>query len=213
MKFKIFYVSFFLSLISFSQNNDEWNQLLESAHNIGYRLYNINQSFCDVHINEYNRLVKESAESEPEAHHFVMIEQWAKDRVINWVKRVTDWQDRSQLNVDNLLIFFRSTQDSVVEVPIATVETAASFFVVNLEDDLKFSVNKSYKKIALNCSIYHDKKPNILWNIFWREFMSGRHGLLKNKVEFTAFSNSRIRKKFRRFKRYFYRFKKQNIKL
>ena len=197
------------SSTSYSQNESDWGKLVESAHKIGYCLYNINQQFCDVHIAEYERLVEEASKVEPEEHYFVMREEWAKERVINWAERVSGWENKTKLKVENLLLFFKIPQDTIDEVPIATIETTFAFFVVNLEDDLKFSIKKRHKNVALNCSISHKVEPNMLWNILWREFMSGRLGLLKNNVEFTVFSHSKIRKKFRIFKRFFYRLKEE----
>ncbi|WP_412561504.1 hypothetical protein [Winogradskyella sp. MIT101101] len=205
MKIFTTFLAFFYCFINYSQSTSEWNRLLESSHEIGYCLYNINQKFCSKHIEAYNHLVKETEDVEPEVHHFVMREEWAKNRVTTWAERVTGWEDRTKLDVKNLVLFFSIPQDLVGDIPIATVETVSSFFVVNLEDDLKFSVEKSYKKIAMNCSISHKGKPNMLYNIFWREFMSGRLGLVKNEVEFTVSSGSKVKKKFRVFRRRFKR--------
>ncbi|MBO6881429.1 hypothetical protein [Winogradskyella sp.] len=205
MKSLITLLILFFCLTCYSLNNNDWDELIESAHDIGYCLYNVNKKFCNQHIEEYNRLVKETEDVEPEVHHFVMREEWAKNRVTTWAERVTGWEDRTNLDAKNLVLFFSIPQDLVGDIPIATVETASSFFVVNLEDDLKFSVDKSYKKIAMNCSISHKGKPNMLYNIFWREFMSGRLGLVKNEVEFTVSSGSKVKKKFRVFRRRFKR--------
>lgn len=218
MKFKIFYISFFVGLISFSQNESEWNTLLESAHNIGYCLYNVNQHFCNEHIATLNRLITEAPEDEPEIHYFIMKEEWAKKRITEWAERVTKWENDTKLNNNKLVLFFDVNQyyihfDSLRQIKSdSSFFGHSSFFVVNLEDDLKFKINKSYKNLALNCSVYHNSEPNILFNIMWREFMSGRYGLLENKIEFGIASNSKIRKKFRIFKRRFYRFKKENLK-
>jgi hypothetical protein len=219
MKFKILYVSLFLSFISFSQNKSEWNQLLEAAHNIGYCLYNINHQFCNKHIATQNRLIIEASEDESEIHYFVMKEQWSKERVTTWEERVNSWDTIPKVDKNNLILFFDINQYYIHFDFLRQVKSDSgffghsSFFVVNLGDDLKFKINKGYKNLALNCSIFHDLEPNILYNIMWKEFMSGRYGLLENKVEFGIASNSKIRKKFRKFKRQFYRFKKQNFKL
>lgn len=215
MKFKVFYGLLLIGLTSFSQNKDEWHQLLESAHNVGYCLYNVNQQFCNDHLATQNRLISEAPEDEPEIHYFVMEEQWAKERVIDWAERVTNWENDTVLNEDDLVLFFDVNQhyihfDSLIHIKSDSEFFGHSnFFVVNFNDDLKFKINKRYKNLALNCSIYHDKEPNMLYNIMWREFMSGRYGLLENKVEFGMASDSKIRKKFRIFKRQFYRFKNE----
>lgn len=211
MKLLVAYLLFFATLGSFSQNttNKQWDNILHSAHNLGYCLYNVNQQFCNAHIIKHEQLAKEMSTNELEINCFIMKEEWAKQRVENWAERVSGWKNRTKLSVENLVLFFRISQDNIGEVPIATIETASAFFVVNLEDDLKFFVRKSYKNIALNCVISHKQKPNILWNILWREFTSGRQGLLKNEVEFTVFSNSKIRRNFRIFKRHFYKIKEE----
>lgn len=212
MKFKLFYISFFFYLTSFSQNKAEWSKLLESAHDIGYCLYNVNQEFCNDHIATQNRLINEMPEDQPEVTYFVMEQEWAKERVTEWAKRYTNWENSSQLNKNNLVLFFDINQSYIQFNSLREIKSHSSFFIVNLEDDLKFKINKGYKNLALNCSIYHDSEPNMLYNILWREFMSGRLGLLENKVEFGIASDFKIRKKFRVFKRAFYNFKKQNIK-
>lgn len=213
MKFKLSCISLFLGLLTFSQNNVEWDELLDSAHNIGYCLYNVNQQFCNEHIATQNRLVSEAPEDEPEIHYFVMEEQWAKERVEGWIERVTNWENDMTMNKANLVLFFDINQYYIHFDSLRKIKSDSgffgysSFFVVNLEDDLKFKINKGYKDSALNCSVYHDSEPNMLYNILWREFMSGRLGLLENKIEFGIASDSKIRKKFRIFKRKFYHFK------
>ncbi|WP_299125346.1 hypothetical protein [uncultured Winogradskyella sp.] len=219
MKYLFFYGLFFFSVVSYSQTKEDWDKLLDSPHNIGYCLYNVNQQFCNEHIATQNRIISEASEDEPEIHYFVMEEKWARERVTEWAERVTHWENNTRLNKADLLLLFDINQYYIHFDLLRQIKSESSFFghssffVVNLEDDLKFKINKGYKNLALNCSIYHDSEPNMLYNIMWREFMSGRLGLLENEVEFGIASDFKIRKKFRRFKRCFYRFKKQNFRL
>ena len=77
-------------------------------------------------------------------------------------------------------------------------------------DNLQFKILEIYKKQAMRCAIFHKNKPNILFNNLWREFMSGRLGLIENKIEFAIYNEKKIQKKFKKFKRLFFKYKRAN---
>nr|WP_321237344.1 hypothetical protein [uncultured Psychroserpens sp.] len=186
-----------------AQNNSDWDKLIASAHAIGFCLYNTEEVFCDLHASRYDELEKKRNVEDEELHYFIMKEGWAK-------KRVADWAERQSLARETMVLFFDISQG--FETDYGSIRHKPfGFFVVSLDDDLKFKVLKTYKKQAMSCAVFHESKPNILANILWREFMSGRLGLLDNNVEFLVYNEANIRKKFKVFKKRFFKYQKKVI--
>ncbi|MEH6538211.1 MAG: hypothetical protein V7719_17575 [Psychroserpens sp.] len=199
MRYFCFLLLFSVSLCA--QNNSHWEKLIESAHNVGFCLYNTEEVFCNIHQAKYDDLQKNRTDEEEELHYFVMKEDWAE-------YRVTDWAQRQSLSKASLVLFFNVNQG--FESDFGGIATRPSgFFVVSLGDTLNFKIKRSYKKQALSCSIFHKSKPNMLSNILWREFMSGRLGLIENKVEFLVYNNDNIKKKYKIFKKRFFKYQKR----
>ena len=186
-----------------AQSNSNWNTLISSAHEIGYCLYHLDEVFCNAHLSRYNELLKNSESHEDELNYFTMKEEWAR-------KRIEDWANSQALPKASLLLFFNINQGFEGDTGKFNSKPHG-FFIVSLKNDLQFKVLNRYKKLALMCSIFHKDKPNILYNIMWREFMSGRIGLIENEVEFIVSNKHNINRYFKIFKTEFFKYQKSKF--
>jgi len=196
------YIIFLFSFSVYAQNNSEWKKLLSSAHQVGFCLYNSKDSFCNSHKFRFNELKENLKIEENDLHYFTMKEEWAN-------KRLSDWVEVNNLPKESLVLFFNINQG--FESDLGKIGNKPSgFFIASLKDNLQFKILEIYKKQAMRCAIFHKNKPNILFNNLWREFMSGRLGLIENKIEFAIYNEKKIQKKFKKFKRLFFKYKRAN---
>jgi len=198
---KIIIPLFLLLTISFgfAQNNSNWKALKKSAHDIGYCIYNVNEVFCSNHESIKSKYEQELQEEE-ELYYFVMKEDWAKQRVIDWAKQ-------ESLKNKYLVLFFDINQIYYLKEKDSNIRPNNSFFILDLEQEFEFKVFGKFKNKIIKCFLYQKTDDKILQNTFWREFMTGRLGLINNSVKFNMFSKSGIQKKYKRFKRNLHKYK------
>lgn len=190
---------FLFSSLCYAQNNN-WDRLKKSAHNIGFCVYNINQTFCNAHQSLKTKYEQETKEDE-DVYYFLMQEDWAK-------KRITDWAEQQQGNPKTHILLFDINQGFMHRNKSNSPKANSRFYILDLKNEL--ILKTGYKGYDLTIS--HNNKPNILENSLWREFMSGRLGLLKKKIEFNAFSKSKPRKPLKVFKKRFIAYRTQLLK-
>lgn len=201
MKAKTFLLVFMICNTLQAQNNAVWNELKASVHKIGFCIYNVNEAFCKEHKEARAKYEMESSEDE-DVNYFAMKEEWAKKRVKGWAKK-------QMLDENALLLLFDIDQGYKYKFKKNRVKPNNKYFILNLKDDLSFKIKRLSKKQALKCAISHRSKPNMLENTLWREFMTGRLGLIKNNVEFNVLARSKMRKKIKAFKECFYAYREK----
>ena len=194
---------------SLNAQNDSWDAFKKAARDIGLCVYNVNEPFYNCQEGLMERAEQITPDS-LEVHYFIMKEHWAK-------RRTSEWAKSQGLEEDLLILFFDVGQDLELgqheEEKLQTWQRSmprmsnGKFFIISLENDIKFKVRNHFSDIALNFKMYHSEKPNILENIFWREFMSGRLGLLKSDIDYTGYAKEDINEKFTEFKKQFFAYK------
>ncbi len=199
MNIKVFSLLLFFNISHTQENRDTWKALKESAHEIGFCVYNVNESFCDEHKIAKAKYEEEASEEE-DVNYFVMKEEWAK-------KRMKDWAVKQALDENALLLVFDIDQGYENRERKSYLKPNYKYFILNLKDNLEFKIEKRSKKKVFRCTISHKQKPNMLENSLWREFMTGRFGLLKKSVEFNVFSKSKVKRRLKSFKRHFQTYK------
>ncbi|WP_452596658.1 hypothetical protein [Pontimicrobium sp. MEBiC01747] len=184
------------SSLSYAQNNN-WAKLKKSAHAIGFCIYNINEAYCNEHKAILN---KHEGEEDEEVHYFLMKEKWAK-------KRITDWAQQQKSHAKTHILLFDINQGFKYKNKLNNKKTNNRFYIIDLKDQLILKIG--YKKYNITIS---NNKPNILENSLWREFMSGRLGLLKKRIEFNAFSKSKPNRHLKKFKKHFISYRTNLLK-
>ena len=190
---------FFCSSLCYAQNNN-WNKLKKSAHNIGLCVYNINEAHCTEHETAQKKY-EEKANEDEDVYYFLMTKKWAK-------KRLTEWAKQQQGDAKTQILLFDINQGFEYQSKSNNPKANNRFYILDLKDELTLKIgHKGYHLI-----ISHNNAPNMLENSLWREFMSGRLGLLKKEIEFSAFSKSNPKKRLKTFKKHFIRYKLHLLK-
>lgn len=175
------------------QIEQEWLNFTKAAHQIGFCVYNVNQAYCEDHQTE-KELYQSTQEEENE--YFVMHEQWAEKRVIDWAKK----QNQPR---ESFLMIFDIRQGYTKSRSVEDKKPYRSFLVFNLSDSIKFQNFRVVDDHVAFCSIASNEESRMLENTQWREFMTGRLGRLTNMVTFSIVSESDVAKRYQTFLRGF----------
>jgi hypothetical protein len=196
---KLLFSLFLFSSLCYAQNNN-WDKLKKSAHSIGFCIYNINEPHCNKHEATLKKY-EENAKEDEDVYYFLLKEDWAK-------KRLTEWAEQQQGNLKTHILLFDINQGFKYRNELNSPKANSRFYILDLKDELTLKIG--YKRYSLTIS--HNNEPNILENSLWREFMSGRLGLLKKKIEFNAFSKSKPKKRLKVFKKRFLSYRTSLLK-
>lgn len=183
-------------------NSETWNSFKESAHRIGFCIYQMQQEFCNKHAKTKQELEKISLpESLDEVYYFLINPNWANNRLSNLAKN----------NQSNYLILFDIDQKSFKKLYDST-KTSNSYnmlSIIDLKQEYQF---KTYRETDSLITFYisSNKKNSILTNTMWREFMSNRLGRLETEIEITL-NGINARKDYYNFKKYFLKYIKNRL--
>ncbi|MFD1294977.1 hypothetical protein ACFQ5N_14125 [Lutibacter holmesii] len=173
-------ISFFNSK-TYSQiehsNNELWLALKNSAHNIGFCVYNVQQEPCIEHLHIKNELEKISETPDTDINYFLLNPKWAKDRL-------TELSKNNNSKLENYIILFDIDQNSFKKLNDST-KTSNSykmFSIFNLNNEFEF---KTHRETVTHVTFFilSNTTSSILSNTMWREFMSNRLGRLDSKIE------------------------------
>jgi hypothetical protein len=193
---KYFFLYFFLLTVlglncSFGQvSSKEWDHLISKAHDIGLCAYALNQNRCDLHDNEAQK--RKQKTNEEEVIYFVLKEEWAKNRIKKWAEKYDSKQE-------NVLILFDIRQG---EYPVKSDKFKGGlngFLLFDLAEGPKVTV-RQLDEHTLRCSFKKEKGSPILYNYLWREFMTGRLGIIETSTQFDICTDGNTGKKYLEFK-------------
>jgi hypothetical protein len=171
--------SFFFSE-SYAQSkkstDEKWNLLQDSAHKIGFCIYQVNRGFCNKHSDIKHQLEKIS-EPESDIYYFEMKSSWAN-------KRLHELAKTKKSNSADYLMLFDIDQKSTKKLQDST-KTSNSYVKFSVFD-LKYKYQfKDRQKTVSNVAFYisSNTKQTILTNTMWREFFSNRLGRFDTEIK------------------------------
>lgn len=200
--FFICLIVFFYGTKGYSQivkiNSEAWIAFKNSAHNIGFCVYHIQQEACDDHLQIKDELQKNS-DSDSENHYYTLNPEWAKNRLISLAKNNASKPERYFILFDIDQSSFNKLYDST-----KTSNSYKMFSVFDIKN--KFQI-KTHRKTNASVifKIVSSRANSILTNTMWREFFSHRIGRLNSQIEVTLIGPTSIND-FNSFKDKFYEF-------
>ncbi|WP_340077527.1 hypothetical protein [Leptobacterium sp. I13] len=185
------FLFFTISMLS-QEKNQEWQQLKEAAHAIGYCTYHSNMSYCNEHIPEKNKREKKANKDE-DVYYFLMEEEWA-------TTRVKEWATKQQNDPENYLIMFDILQGESINGQKTIQKPYNSFFILNLTDPIVIGLSSNMDGSIARVSIkVRNNNGLILENTLWREFISNRTGLIQKNISFTIHSENQAKESLHAF--------------
>ncbi|MFD0864075.1 hypothetical protein ACFQ1M_17810 [Sungkyunkwania multivorans] len=161
--------------IGFSQEDlKEWTGLKDAAHDIGFCVFHLDMPFCDAHIEELERRQEEAGE-DTDVYYFLMKEKWAS-------KRIIDWAQRFEHDGKDGLLLFDIRQNRSPKNSKHYEKSSNNFMLFSLKDSIQFAPARRLSEDKVIVTVLAEKDATILENVLWREFMSGRLGLLSKKI-------------------------------
>ena len=140
---------FLFSSLCYAQNNN-WDRLKKSAHDIGFCVYSINERHCNEHQDTLSKYENE-ADEDKDVYYFLMKEDWAK-------KRITEWAKQQQGDPKTHILLFDINQGFEYKTKQNRPRANRSFFILDLKDELTLKIG--YKGYDLTIS--HNNTPNML---------------------------------------------------
>ncbi len=183
-----FLLALLFSFLSFFQNQSDWENLKNAAHQLGFCVYRIDETYCKEHIGEYEKRQARGKEEEGEVHYFELKENWAKKRI----QKFSSFHERS---AKDFLMLFDVQQGPLPDSPDSY--SYHGFIIIDLKNEINFIQIREDAKTA-KCFIQSPNEYTMMENTLWREFMSGRLGIFSKKIHF--FTNNTDTKYYGRFK-------------
>ncbi len=201
----IYLIISFFTIEGYSQiektKSETWIAFKNSAHNIGFCVYHIQQEACEDHSEVKDELLKIS-DPESEVYYYQLDSKWAKNRLISLAKN-------NASKPENYFILFDVDQGSFAKLydSTKTSNSYKMFSVFDLRDNFEIKTHRKSNS-SIIFKIVSDRASSILTNTMWREFFSHRLGRLSSEIEISLIGSTSL-KDYHSFKDKFMNFVKK----
>lgn len=158
--------------------SETWITFKNSAHNIGFCVYHIQQEACEEHLQIKDELQKIS-DSDSEVHYYELNPEWAKNRLISLAKN-------NASKPESYFILFDIDQSSYSKLynSTKTSNSYKMFSVIDIKNKFEFKTHRKTNSSVI-FKIVSSRANSILTNTMWREFFSHKLGRLSSEIEVT----------------------------
>ncbi|WP_375558689.1 hypothetical protein ACE193_13145 [Bernardetia sp. OM2101] len=167
----LLFVFYFISSFQLFKTNS-WNELKEATHQLGFCIYKIDEPNCKKHSQ------LDSTTNLPRV--FPLEEEWASERL-------KGWSETQNTNINDGLILFDLVQEHTLPK-----KSFNSFLILNLStthlESSQISIQNEITYLTL-------KGNKIVYCTMWREFGTGRGGVLVEEmnIEFRNNSSTKVK--------------------
>jgi hypothetical protein len=190
-KLILYFLAFTVSVQNFAQTRSgKWDQLQNSAHDIGFCVYNSVEKNCKEHVIDTVRMNAIESDDQDDPY-FTLSEEWANSRTLKW-------GEVNHVDAENYLLMFDIRQGYNPTKNEKFKQSLDGFMIINLLDSINFS-GRPIDNYVERCEINSVTGKGILECTMWREFMSGRGGRIAKIVRFDILSENNVRNTFKKF--------------
>lgn len=187
---KYWLVFMFILGASLTLRAQEIHILRDKAHAVGYCVLNEDNPYCQIHQAQADSIVNAhiKEDSDKEVYYFLADSGWV-------LERISGFDSSFQTSGKNTALLFNVDQ-GFLGLNESGNEIGFYVFDPNSLVNLQLQTENTVGQIRMRFA-----KQEVLTNVYWREFMTGRTGLLVNQIQIKSKRKNELREFFTEFEK------------